>query len=154
MRCQALLAEDPVDRRLRGQVDAAVSEDRDDLFGREVAKLGRCHEPEDLAALALAQLVGRFTPRPRTAVIANAGLTPALDSPYVNPDQSCGAFLACTAGDGFVDPVENQASLLSGVPSPSSPKRSLTFFDNVRSAVTSARALSFSWISRSSSRIR
>jgi hypothetical protein len=73
------LAQDPVEARLRGDVQALVSQGRHDLTRWQVSEFRRIGDVEDLPALVLGELVGRLTPG--AGLLAPIGLHLAVFSP-------------------------------------------------------------------------
>ena len=149
---QAARPQEPIDCRFRGQVDAAVGQRRNDLFGRGIAKLGRIHDGHDRRDLRLAQSV-RWRHALLAAVVV-VDMAPALQRPGLEAHLGAGPILPGAGANRLVDEAHHFLSSFSSVESPSSSelsKRAASFFRSTNKAVTSARALSLRATSRSSS---
>jgi hypothetical protein len=122
-----MLAEDAVDGRLRGDVDAALGQNRDDLIRRQVTEFGVVDDLEDVSFFVHGQLVRGRGLATSATVLADALPFPALDRARIDLENFTGLGLASSGGDGLVDEAQDQVALVVRVLPSSSPQSSWTF---------------------------
>src|SRR5690606_23275946 len=150
-----VLAKNPVERRLRRDVDPEVGEPGDDLLRSAAAILRLVRDAYDLGAFGLGQRVARLRLRPAALVFAAIGhASPTLDRSNAQAKLATGDPEPATRPHGLIKECQRFDAFPSHVSSPSSPQRATAFFRSTNNAAVSASAASFRLRSPSSSRMR
>lgn len=97
------LPQEPVDRRLRGQVEPPVGEKGDDLPGREVAILGAVDDLKQPLPLRLGELVGGWGCVVVAAIFVATLLAPPGQSAGAQTQDLAGLDLPGATLDSFID---------------------------------------------------
>src|SRR4029077_2434129 len=148
-----LVAEHPVERRLRREVLAAIGKRRHDLLRRTIGKLRRVRDAEQALPLGFGELIGRRVLRTDPTVAATRCPTPTLERTGRDADLVTSALQGEARLHGFLDRPCELGTEVVAMSSSSSPQRAASFFRSTSRAAVSASALSFSASSLRSSAI-
>ena len=138
MSVELLRAQQPVQRRLRGEVDLHVGQLRHDLVGGEIDELARDQQLAQFLGFGLGELVGGRNSRPLAAILSSFWplSEPSLHGADVELHDLAAPLEPSPSGARLVDQLDDHPTLFDYVSSSSSANNASNFFGSSEESVS------------------